>query len=198
MATLRAVLQYEPVILRFGTSGRRGNVADLTQLEIYINAFAELEYLLSLPAQTGGISRNDEFYYACDLRPSSPQIASAIVRAIGDAGLAPVNLGRIPTPALTSYAIERGHGSIMITGSHIPFERNGYKCNTSRGELLKKDESPINARVEQVRERIYRQPFEESPFNAHGQFKAGAQELPPAVAAARQAYDDIHPSRGHG
>ena len=188
MVTLRAALQYEPVTLRFGTSGRRGKVADLTPLEIYLNAVAELEYLQALPATAGGIVRGDEFYYACDLRPSSPAIAQAIVSALRAAGMEPVNLGQIPTPALTSYAIERGRGSIMITGSHIPFERNGYKCNTARGELLKTDEAPIDARVAQVRERLYRQSFQESLFNAQGGFKVRPAALPPATDAARQAY----------
>ena len=54
--TLRSRLDYEPRILRFGTSGRRGEVVHLTQLEIYINALAELEYLQSLPAAEGGIA----------------------------------------------------------------------------------------------------------------------------------------------
>src|SRR5512143_4247905 len=128
--SLRSCLEYEPVELTFGTSGRRGEVIHLTQLEIYINALAELEYLQSLPLEEGGIVRGDEFCFAYDLRPSSSQyvddqggrgeIAQAVVRAIRDAGMEPVNLGRIPTPAMTCYALSRGKGSIMITGSHIP------------------------------------------------------------------------------
>ena len=35
----------------------------------------------------------------------------------------------------------------MVTGSHIPFDRNGYKLNTARGELLKQQEAPINRSV---------------------------------------------------
>ena len=53
--SLRASLNYEPRELEFGTSGRRGKVVDLTQLEIYINALAELEYLQSLDMSEGGI-----------------------------------------------------------------------------------------------------------------------------------------------
>ncbi|MCX6908844.1 MAG: hypothetical protein NTY01_12480 [Verrucomicrobia bacterium] len=195
---LRARLAYEPQVLKFGTSGRRGEVVHLTQFEIYINAFAELEYLQSLSRSDGGIVRGDEFFFACDLRPSSTrfvpeekgrgEIAQAIVRAIRDAGMKPVNLGLIPTPALTCHAIERGKGSMMITGSHIPFERNGYKTNTARGELLKKDEAPINARVEQVRERLYNQQFAESLFNEQGLFKSGSQPLPPEDAGGRVGY----------
>jgi len=196
--SLRARLQYEPRPLRFGTSGRRGLVVDLTQLEIYINALAELQYLQSLPREEGGIARGEAFYLAYDLRPSSTryvpeqsgrgEIAQAIVRAIQDAGMKPVNLGAIPTPALTYYALQQGRGSMMVTGSHIPFDRNGYKTNTSRGELLKKDEAPINERVAIVREQLYRQPFAESLFNEHGLFKTGPSDLPPAVDDGHQAY----------
>jgi phosphomannomutase len=35
----------------------------------------------------------------------------------------------------------------MVTGSHIPFDRNGYKINTSKGELRKEQEAPIDAQV---------------------------------------------------
>jgi phosphomannomutase len=185
-------LDHDPVPLTFGTSGRRGDVVHLTQLEIYINVLAELEYLLS----KGDIMRGDEFYFAHDLRPSSTryvpeergrgEIAQAVCRAVSDAGMRPVNLGPLPTPALTSFAIERGKGSIMVTGSHIPFHRNGYKTNTSRGELLKQDEAPINQRVEQVRARLYGQPFAESLFNEQGRLKTGHQDLPPVNPAARE------------
>lgn len=197
-AALRAQLDYEPHILKFGTSGRRGEIIHLTQLEIYINATAELEYLQTLSLDAGGIRKGDEFYFACDLRPSSTrfvqeaggrgELAQAIERAIRDAGLKPVNLGLIPTPAVASYALDRGRGCMMITGSHIPFDRNGYKTYTAKSELLKKDEAPINARVEQVRKRIYEQPLAESLFNARGMFKAGHQELSPASDAGREHY----------
>jgi phosphomannomutase len=196
--TLRATLNYEPRELKFGTSGRRGEVIHLTQLEIYINATAELEYLQGLPVETGGILRGDVFYVATDLRPSSSkfdaelggrgEIAQAIIQAIQDAGMRPVFLGRIPTPALTSFAIQRRKGSIMVTGSHIPFERNGYKVNTSLGELLKKDEAPVNQRVEQVRARIYGQSASESLFNERGMFKSGHRALPRKNDAGRRAY----------
>jgi phosphomannomutase len=198
--SLRSCLEYEPVELKFGTSGRRGEVLHLTQLEIYINAFAELEYLQSLPPTEGGIVRGDAFYLARDLRPSSGryvasqggrgEIAQAIVRAIRDAGMQPVNLGCIPTPALSHYAISRASGSIMITGSHIPFDRNGYKANTATGELLKKDERPINERVSRIRQLLYEQPYSESLFNTKGFFKTGHEELPPEVFEARNAYID--------
>jgi len=196
--SLRSHLNYTPEVLRFGTSGRRGLVADLTQLEIYINALAELRYLQSLPLSQGGIVRGQELYFACDLRPSSTEyvpeergrgeLAQAVVRAIHDAGMKPVNMGAIPTPALANLAISRGKGSIMITGSHIPFDRNGYKTNTSRGELLKEHEQPIGSAVEHVRRSLYNEPFASSAFDASGRFKSGHSDLPPPSDEARLAY----------
>jgi phosphomannomutase len=180
--------------LKFGTSGRRGLVVDLTDLEIYINVLAELRYLQTLSVDAGGIVRGEDFYTALDLRPSSNRLCGAIECAISDAGMHPVNMGRIPTPALMYYAVSQGKGSIMVTGSHIPFDRNGYKLNTSRGELLKEHEQPINAAVRRVRERIYAQPLAESLFDEHGMFKDGERELEPASEAADSSYYDRYVS----
>ncbi|MGO8677184.1 MAG: phosphomannomutase [Limisphaerales bacterium] len=196
--SLRSRLNYEPVPLKFGTSGRRGPVAHLTQLEVYLNVLAELGYLQSLSAAEGGIVPGEEFYFACDLRPSSSrfvareqgrgELAQAVAAAIEDAGMRPVFLGQVPTPALAAFAWEHRRGGIMVTGSHIPFDRNGYKTNTACGELLKKDEAPIQHRVEELRRRLYAQRFSASPFDERGLFKSGHRELPAEYPAARQAY----------
>jgi phosphomannomutase len=190
MDPLRSRLNYEPQELGFGTSGRRGKVVDLTQLEVYLNALAELEYLQSLPVTEGGIERGDSFYFAFDLRPSSDALAQAIVSAIVDSGMKAVNLGAIPTPALAAFALSRKQGSMMVTGSHIPFDRNGYKTYSSRGELLKEQEAPINEQVRQVRARLYQQPWDESLFDENGMLKRGHQDLPPQHDDARTAYMD--------
>ena len=74
--SLRSRLNYEPQVLGFGTSGRRGKVVDLTQLEVSLNTLAELEYLQSLPLSEGGIRRGDDLYFAYDLRPSSSEFVA--------------------------------------------------------------------------------------------------------------------------
>ena len=196
--SLRSSLRYEPHELEFGTSGRRGKVVDLTQLEVYINALAELEYLQSLAKSEGGIVRGEEFFFARDLRPSSDsyvpelegrgEIAQAIVAAVRDAGMRAINLGAIPTPALACYALAHGKGSVMVTGSHIPFDRNGYKTNSSTGELLKQQEAPINDQVRKVRARMYDQQRDQSLFNERGLFKTGHQDLPAEHREARDAW----------
>ena len=196
--SLRSRLTYEPQVLAFGTSGRRGKVIDLTQLEVYLNALAELEYLQLLPLAEGGIQTGEPFYFACDLRPSSTEfvsgeggrgeIAQAIVAAIADAGQEPVYLGKIPTPALASYALSRQRGSIMVTGSHIPFDRNGYKTYSSHGELLKQQEAPINEQVARVRQRLYQQPWDDSLFDERGMLRGGHRQLPAELGEARALY----------
>jgi phosphomannomutase len=76
----------------------------------------------------------------------------------------------------------------MVTGSHIPFDRNGYKANSSRGELLKEQEAPINEQVRQVRKRLYEQRWDQSLFDQRGMLKSGHQALPPENGQARAAY----------
>ena len=75
-------------------------------------------------------------------------------RAVRDCGGEPVDVGEVPTPALMLYAVAKGTCSIMVTGSHIPFDRNGIKFNRASGEVLKSDEGPILAAVRETRERV--------------------------------------------
>jgi phosphomannomutase len=197
-STLLASLRHPPGELKFGTSGRRGTVASLTQLEIYLNVLGELRFLQSLPLPEGGITPGDEFYIAHDLRPSSTrfdaaqgnrgEICQAVAEAVRDAGMRPVHAGAIPTPALACFAWARGKGSIMVTGSHIPFDWNGYKLNTSRGELLKSLESPVGAGVAAVRTSLYSQPAADSKFDRDGRLKAGHADLGAPLPDVRVAY----------
>ncbi|KAI9925891.1 hypothetical protein MW887_005697 [Aspergillus wentii] len=193
---LRVHLAYEPVALKFGTSGRRGLVIHLTQLEIYTNVLAEIRYLQSIAPSEGGIAIGDDFYFAHDLRPSSTEyvengrggLCQAVQQAIKDGGMRPVNLGAIPTPALTFFALEKGKGSIMVTGSHIPFDRNGYKLNTSKGELLKEHEQPIGEAVSVTRGQLLAQPYAESVFDSQGMLRGVDATLVAPVANGKTAY----------
>lgn len=185
--TLLSRLIDKPRPLKFGTSGRRGQLAHITQLEIYVNVLGELTYLQSQPASEGGIVSGGEFFIARDLRPSSPALCQAVHAAVRDAGMRPAHAGCIPTPALAAFAFRRAMGSIMVTGSHIPFDWNGYKLNTSRGELLKTHEDPINEAVAAVRERVYAVPIESSPFDETGALRC-PPEIPRSDDAARSEY----------
>jgi len=176
-------LNYAPVPLAFGTSGLRGLVKDITDLEAYINVKAALRYLLSI----GDIRANSTVVIAGDLRPSTDRIMKACAQAIVDSGCQVENAGKIPTPALVFHAISTGRAGVMVTGSHIPFDRNGIKINKSVGEVLKSDEPGITREVERVRAEEYSRTATTSAFDAPGKLKS-APELPPLDRAAEEAY----------
>ena len=158
-----------PTALAFGTSGLRGLVSDITDLEAYINTRGFLDYL---GAREGAVA------LAGDLRPSTDRILIAVASAIADAGCSVDFLGKIPTPALTYYALERSWPSVMVTGSHIPFDRNGIKFGKPGGEVLKDDETGILEAVAKVREAEYRRRREESLFSDDGMLN-DTKPLPP-------------------
>ena len=120
----------------FGTSGLRGLVEELDDRTCFAAALGFLEHAAGEPGPV---------LLAHDLRPSSPGMARAVAAAIRHAGHHPVFCGTIPTPALALAGLSRARPSIMVTGSHIPFDRNGIKFHTARGEITKADEAPILA-----------------------------------------------------
>jgi len=120
--------------VRFGTSGVRGLVADLSDSVCYAYAQAFLQTVAA------GSSR---VVVGHDLRPSSPRIAAACIQAIRDAGREAVFVGALPTPALAYYCALHGNPGIVVTGSHIPFDRNGIKFYRADGEIDKADEQAI-------------------------------------------------------
>lgn len=176
-------VNYAPVSLAFGTSGLRGLVKDITDLEAYINVKGALRYLLSI----SDIRAGSTVVIAGDLRPSTDRIMRACAQAIVDSGCQVENAGKIPTPALVSRAISTGRAGVMVTGSHIPFDRNGIKINKSVGEVLKQDEPGITAEVERVRVEEYNRTATTSAFDASGMLKR-SPDLSPLDPAAEGAY----------
>jgi phosphomannomutase len=118
----------------FGTSGVRALVENLTPKLCYAYAQAFLQQICSEATQVA---------VAIDLRPSSPDIACAMIKAAQDLDIDVIFCGALPTPALAYFAMQNAMPSIMITGSHIPFNRNGFKFYTATGEITKADELSI-------------------------------------------------------
>jgi len=129
----------------FGTSGVRGLVSSMTDEVCYAYTAAFLKTVV------GKVSR---VVLGHDLRPSSPIIARACASAIKDAGSEVVYVGALPTPALAAYAQEISAAAIVVTGSHIPFDRNGMKFYRADGEISKVDELAIQQAVVEVPEII--------------------------------------------
>ena len=128
---------------KFGTSGLRGLVEDLTDGTAAAHAAAFVGHL----ASSGAIKAGDRVFVGQDLRPSSAEIAAQVMAAVEDEGFVPVDCDTLPTPALALYAMAAGSASIMVTGSHIPADRNGVKFYRRDGEIDKADEAAMSARA---------------------------------------------------
>ena len=120
----------------FGTSGARGLVVEFTPevCAAFAHAFIDV------------MARDftfDTVALAIDNRPSSYAMAKACAQAIIAKGLRAVYYGVIPTPALANQSLQDRVPAIMVTGSHIPFDRNGLKFYRPDGEITKADELSI-------------------------------------------------------
>ena len=120
----------------FGTSGARGLVEQFT--DDVCAAFAAA-FLCVMREQ----SEVSQVAIGLDRRPSSPGMAAACSAAARALGVKVVDYGVLPTPALALQAMADGVPAIMITGSHIPFDRNGIKFYRPEGEITKADEQAI-------------------------------------------------------
>ncbi len=168
----------------FGTSGARGLAVAMTDevCYLYSRAFlAHLQAAYQLPATSTVVIGGD-------FRPSTPRIMAAVAMAVRHAGNRVINAGLIPTPALAFFAMQRGLPCIMVTGSHIPDDRNGIKFYRTDGEILKDDEEAVRASCVD---------YDASLFDTHGML----QQRPPlpAVDAAVEAtyvqrYIDFFPA----
>lgn len=183
MASLRDVLTHEPNELKFGTSGLRALVTDMTDLECYINTLGFIHFLQAKE----GLQPGETVYLAGDLRDSTPRIMRAVLQAVLDGGLRAVNCGLVPTPTVAYYAIEHNAPSIMVTGSHIPADRNGIKFYIRAGEVLKEHEQPIKEAVAQIRAELYAEDEVSSKFDHDGMLKT-APALPNATDEAAEVY----------
>ena len=159
---LREELNYTPNELGFGTSGLRGLITDMTDLECYINTVGFLKFL----EQDENLKLGATVSVGGDLRASTPRILQAVSTAIVDSGYEVEYCGLIPTPALAFWALNYNRPCIMVTGSHIPDDRNGIKFYKQSGEVLKTDEVEIKAAVSAARDQAYNS--DDARFNNDG------------------------------
>ncbi len=122
--------------IAFGTSGARGLVEDFTP---NVSAAFAIAFVNSIKQEFSFSS----LAIAIDNRPSSYSIAQACWAGLKQIGIDVVYYGVLPTPALAYKAMQDGMPCIMVTGSHIPFDRNGLKFYRPDGEITKGDELRI-------------------------------------------------------
>ncbi|QDK45356.1 phosphomannomutase [Bdellovibrio sp. ZAP7] len=145
--------------LKFGTSGVRGLVTEFTDREAYLLTCAFLKHAdIVSPSQTVAVGM--------DLRESSPKITAAVQKALQDHNKTVQFCGVLPTPALAYFSAEKGSMAVMITGSHIPADRNGIKFYLTSGETLKSDDEKIFNNYESLQKENYKKEL----FNDKGEF----------------------------
>ncbi len=77
-----------------------------------------------------------------DSRLSGETLSNWICDAMVQQGLQVTNFGMASTPAMFMSTVTEGYrfdGSVMITASHLPYNRNGFKFFTAEGGLEKGD-----------------------------------------------------------
>lgn len=77
-----------------------------------------------------------------DSRLSGPKLKEALVSGIMELGSQVFDCGLASTPAMFMTTVTEGYeydGAVMITASHLPFNRNGLKFFTKDGGLEKED-----------------------------------------------------------
>ena len=83
-----------------------------------------------------------------DSRLSGPALAGWIGEALAAEGVAVTDVGMASTPAMFMTTVTEGYrydGAMMVTASHLPFNRNGFKFFTREGGLEKRDIQAILA-----------------------------------------------------
>lgn len=142
----------------FGTSGARGLATGMTDQVCYAYTKGFLQYLEGI----GELKRDGErVAVGGDFRPSSDRVMEAVCRAADDLGYRAVNCGKVPSPAVALFGLENKIPAIMVTGSHIPDDRNGIKFNKATGEVLKEDEKGMSSQIVEL---------EDAMFGADGNF----------------------------
>lgn len=86
-----------------------------------------------------------------DSRLSGPELMQGVMDGISSIGSRVYDFAMASTPAMFVSTVTSGFdcdGAIMLTASHLPFNRNGLKFFTAQGGLEKKDISDILALAE--------------------------------------------------
>jgi alpha-D-glucose phosphate-specific phosphoglucomutase len=151
----------EKTVVKFGTDGWRGIIADdFTYENVRVAARAIAHYVLKHEDAKRGVC------IGWDTRFGSRAFAGVVAEVLANAGVSVALASEItPTPAL-SYAVRerKAAGGVMITSSHNPAQWNGVKYKASYGGSgtpsimtsiesylnLPLQDAPKKARIEEV------------------------------------------------
>src|SRR4051794_1717223 len=105
--------------LKFGTSGLRGLSVDLVGPQARRDSAAVVR-----DTRGGG---EKQMLGGRGFCASSREIAAWVISAIRALGVEAIDCGELPPPALALQPAKEKLPAIMVTGSHIPADRNGLK-----------------------------------------------------------------------
>ncbi len=145
----------------FGTDGVRGRVGEgLLTAEATRHLAFSFGKALSQESAEGAV-----IALARDTRKSGPMLRDACADGLCAAGIEVVDLGVLPTPALSWWLAERGHaaGGIMITASHNPWHDNGLKLFAASGGKIS---DALQLRCEELYASLARMPSDKEPGKA--------------------------------
>jgi phosphoglucosamine mutase len=135
----------------FGTDGIRGRAgaAPLDPATITRVGVALVRALREDSVRLGATPPPRQVLIGRDTRESGEWIERELARGITAGGASVVSAGVIPTPAIAYLTRARGYDAgVVISASHNPFEDNGIKVFSGRGEKLAESlESRIEALV---------------------------------------------------
>ncbi|KAJ9684613.1 hypothetical protein PVL29_016869 [Vitis rotundifolia] len=136
-------------------AGVEGEPVTLTEPVTEAIAAAFAAWLLEKKKADG--SRQLRVSIGHDSRISAQKLQEAVSLGIASAGLEVVQYGLASTPAMFNSTLTEGEqflcpadGSIMITASHLPYNRNGFKFFTNAGGLGKADIKDILERAASI------------------------------------------------
>ncbi|KAA6429476.1 MAG: phosphoglucomutase phosphomannomutase alpha beta alpha domain I [Trebouxia sp. A1-2] len=119
-----------------GVDGEEQNITPTVAFFIGVGFASWLSETLKMPANSLHIS------IGRDSRLSGPLLLASMVAGLASQGVSVAQFGLATTPAMFMSCIIPGYeydGGIIITASHLPFNRNGFKFFTKEGGLEKGD-----------------------------------------------------------
>ena len=116
-----------------------GKEANLTEEAAVGIGFAFVKWL---EKKLNKDSQEIELAVGHDSRLSAEKLKAALARGMKLAGADVYSAGLASTPAMFMSTVLEGYqyeGAVMITASHLPYDRNGFKFFTNSGGLEKED-----------------------------------------------------------
>jgi len=133
----------------FGTSGIRGDAEKLFTNQFCFDIGRTFALFLDRHHQEGSV------VVGMDPRGSSPRILEALQLGLIAGRRAVVDQGATPVPALNwVLKVAPYAGSMMVSGSHISANLNGFKLFAFKEEILKQHEKEISKLYAEIKEKV--------------------------------------------